>query len=226
MAALCALVTVSCKNDDGGPTPVGGGGDDPAVTATYEVTFSPNFTKTAFPTDYPSNATFSPIVVAVHAPGKTIYGVGQLASDGLRELAETGDRTAFVTELLEQGNQDGSDFLVTTATNGGNGSQPQTVTVTINPGQNSISLVSSLSPSPDWFVGVSGVSMIASENTLVDALTVSLTALDAGTDNGTTYNAPDSPTNPPQAVSEIGEPPLGSTTVGQSVGSVTFTRVN
>lgn len=51
-----------------------------------------------------------------------------------------------------------------------------------------VSLVSMLSPSPDWFVGVSELELCKTDCTWVEHKVVELYPWDAGTDSGTSYN--------------------------------------
>ena len=58
-----------------------------------------------------------------------------------------------------------------------------------------VTLVSMVAPSPDWFTGVSALSLLEGGQ-WVEELTVELFAYDAGTDSGTTYNSANDPTSP------------------------------
>ena len=97
LALMTALVLTGCSSDDNNNTDDGGGEGDNPVTATYRVTFTPNWTEDQFPTDYPANAGFSAMVVAVHAPGKNVFRLGQQASAGLKVYAETGGLHRWTT---------------------------------------------------------------------------------------------------------------------------------
>jgi spondin-1 len=66
-----------------------------------------------------------------------------------------------------------------------------------------VSLVSMISPSPDWFVGVSGLELCLSNGSWVDEKILNLYPYDAGTDSGPTYTSSDSPTIPREAIRRI-----------------------
>jgi hypothetical protein len=74
-----------------------------------------------------------------------------------------------------------------------------------------------IAPSPDWFVGVSGLSL-RSGDLWIDELVVDLDPYDAGTDSGISFGDPDSNTNPQDPISLItgfpftGTGPLGTFT--------------
>lgn len=227
---VCLLFLASCGSDDSGGTTgddgTDDGGSDP-VTATYRITFTPEFSVDSFPQDYPAGATFSGIVVAVHAAGSRVFQEGAQASDELKTLVETGDNAPLINFLNSQGGTDSSDFLVTSLSSAGGPEEAQTVTVTIDPEKTSISFLSALSPSPDWFVGVDGASLVENGNTLVDNLSISLVALDAGTDSGDTYEAPNDPTDPQGVITAIDVPPIadGSGFI-PAMGTLSLTRTD
>ena len=83
-----------------------------------------------------------------------------------------------------------------------------------------VTVVSMLAPSPDWFVGVAGLSLLE-DGDWVDERVATLFAYDAGTDSGTTYTSPNADTSPPEPIHRIATGPLGN---GRPVGTFTFTR--
>lgn len=50
-----------------------------------------------------------------------------------------------------------------------------------------LSLVSTISPSPDWFVGVAALELCLPDGNWVESKVIDLYPWDAGTDNGITY---------------------------------------
>jgi spondin-1 len=66
-----------------------------------------------------------------------------------------------------------------------------------------VSLVSMIYPSPDWFVGVSGLELCLSNGSWVEQKILNLYPYDAGTDSGPTYISPDQPTIPKEAIKRI-----------------------
>ncbi|WP_435578177.1 spondin domain-containing protein [Gilvibacter sp.] len=228
LALLAALVFTGCSSDDdNNNTDDGGGEGDNPVTATYRVTFNPNWTEAQFPTDYPANAAFSNILVAVHAPGNNVFRLGQQASAGLQVFAETGDSSALATELTSSGSEDSVDFFVTSSAAGGGPTAAQSVNVTVDPEKTSISFVVSMTPSPDWFAGVDSFSIVLPSDALVSEETLTLSVLDAGTDSGDTYNAADNPTSPQGNISIVNTPPIGTSGgLTPAIGSITITRTD
>jgi spondin-1 len=66
-----------------------------------------------------------------------------------------------------------------------------------------VSLVSMIYPSPDWFVGVSGLELCLANGSWVEQKILNLFPVDAGTDSGQTYISPDQPTIPKEAIRRI-----------------------
>ena len=80
-----------------------------------------------------------------------------------------------------------------------------------------------VAPSPDWFVGVSGLQMIENGDS-ADEIVVVLRPHDAGTDSGTTYRSVNQATVPPVPISLITGPPFIVGSSVPAVGTFTFTR--
>ena len=82
-----------------------------------------------------------------------------------------------------------------------------------------VTLVSMVAPSPDWFVGTSGVSLIENGYWVAENV-VTLWPYDSGTDSGVSYTSPNQDTNPQEPISLITDGPLGN---GVPLGTFTFT---
>ena len=68
-------------------------------------------------------------------------------------------------------------------------------------------MVSALQPSPDWFVGVSGLSLLDESGAFVSELEVALEVYDAGTDRGASFFGPNIDALPPEAIALLGDNP-------------------
>lgn len=60
-----------------------------------------------------------------------------------------------------------------------------------------------IDPSPDWFLGVSGLDLCLENCSWAESRTLDLFPWDAGTDSGATYTAPNQPTNPREHIRRI-----------------------
>lgn len=191
---------------------------------TYTVTFSFNWNKTDFPTDYPSGPHFSPLVGWVHQKDNTFFDEGKVATSGIERMAEDGVTSELVKELdAEISNGKGLKSYTGSGLNGGVGAI--SIDVDVSTQFPSVSLATMLAPSPDWYVACVAVSLLDENNVFVPNKTVVGHVYDAGTDNGTTFTSPNSDTNPKVAISKITQPPLGNgTEVKPSLCSITFVK--
>lgn len=210
LSVVLVLLFASCGSDDSSPATGSDDMDEIPATAEYRITFTPSFTDTQFPTDYPANAMFSGMLVAVHDSANEVFGVGSLATVGMQALAEEGSNSALRGELEAMGGTDDVSFRVATNAAGSGPTSPQSVSIIIDPEKTRLSFVSKLSPSPDWFVGLDSYNLIVNGNELVEDVTINIGIFDAGTDSGTTYESADSPSSPVQTISVMADPPINN----------------
>jgi len=182
-----SILIYGCSSDDGGNN--GGGQGGIIAQATYSVTFEPEFTSETHPTDYPANAGFEKMVLVAHGSSTNVFNLGQTASDGLKNYVENGVTTGLEAELFS------TEANPTTVVIGNDISANGTdsATITITPSTTRVSFISRISPSPDWFVGISSESFLESDNSLVESIGFRLYPIDGGTDSGTTYTSDDAP---------------------------------
>lgn len=225
--AFALLLFVACSSDDDG-TPTGGGGDDDGgitPTATYELTFTPAFTEENFPTDYPSNPTFGPILAIAHPADVSVFRLGQVASEAFKAYAEDGDADALASALTQ--GTEGMEVTTTIVAGGSTGATTADVTsINVTPTNTRITFLAKLNPSPDWFVGVDAFNVVASDGiSLIESEQISLPAIDAGTDAGATYTSDNDPVTG-QTISVINDAPFGSGGFTPALGSLSIRRTN
>ncbi|RAP27791.1 elongation factor Ts [Candidatus Marinamargulisbacteria bacterium SCGC AG-343-D04] len=184
--------------------------------ARYRVTFTSNWSEDTHPVNFPSNPHFSGLVGTTHKEGVFFFSVGNNASVGIESMAETGSKALFLSELSS------SDDTQYELSGSGLSTSPSSVTLDffISSSYPSVTLVSMLAPSPDWFVGVSDLRLIENGD-WVQSKTVTLNVYDAGSDNGIMFTSSNSDTSPKEAVSLLdsssldtdfssGEPAIGT----------------
>jgi len=191
-----------------------------AQTATYSVTFHATWTDVTHPVEYPAGPHFSGLAVINHDSTVSFWDPGELASPGIELMAETGSRTTI--------NQEYNAAISAGSAESRKGIDPLwnvpgsvNFQMAFSTDYPLATLVCMIAPSPDWFVGVSGLDL-RSGNGWVNELVVDLYPYDAGTDNGPSYSQPDQPTLPPEAIYLITEGPF---TPGVPLGSFTFSLV-
>ena len=190
-------------------------------TAQYSVTFDAAWSQATHPTGFPPSPHWSPLVGGTHDATVSFWDAGQLATQGIEDMAELGATTPLANEVTAAITA-GSAFSVLL----GGGISP-------SPGSNSFSftidrdfplvtLVSMIAPSPDWFVGVSGLSLIENGDWVAER-TVTLWLYDAGTDGGTSYTSPNLDTNPQDPIALHTALPGYN---GVPMGTFTFARTD
>jgi hypothetical protein len=192
-------------------------------TVTYEVIFTATWSEETHPDDFPSNPHFSGLIGASHNDKVYFWREGELASPGIKNIAETGSKNPLNTEI-------GNAIIDKTAfkliSGGGIQTSPGSVSLEFKVSENYplVTLVTMIAPSPDWFVGVDSLNLFEN-GSFVDEKTVVLYAYDAGTDSGTNYTSPNEPTDPPVPIFKIEGYPFFYDGELIPLGTFTFTKV-
>lgn len=173
--------------------------------AKYQLIFEGLWSNQTHPKDFPFSlwlTHFSDVIGASHEHNFSFWGEGQLASDGLRQVAEWGSVRGMEAELRAQ-----SKHLRTLIKAAGlwypRVNTNTTSTFRVDQRHPLVSVVSMLGPSPDWIVGVSGLNLCNRDCTWLDQTIIDLYPWDAGTDSGITYMSPNSPTVPQEKIHHI-----------------------
>ena len=214
---LIGIVFNGCKDDDDSFESF----PDDAVT--YQVTFTLNWNSTDFPTDYPSNAHFSPLIGWSHQSGNTFFQTGSNASAGIENMAETGETSPLDDEIKDRITQgEGLDRVIGDGL--GDGVGEISVEVVVSDDFPLVTLATMLAPSPDWYAAVVGVNLLDGGE-FVDEKTVEALVYDAGTDDGATFTSDDADSNPQQAISLFVDTPLGNgSIINPAIATVKFEK--
>ena len=168
------------------------------ASATYTITFTGAWTAEATPGGVPDGAHFSPLIGGVHNADVAFLEAGGTATPGIESMAERG-RTATLTEEIQAAGANALSVLRKDSGPGATASDTfEAVTVTADHPR--ITLLSMIAPSPDWFVGVFGLSLLDAEGNWADALTVNLYPWDAGTEGGDDFSFDNAATVPPGTI--------------------------
>jgi hypothetical protein len=195
-----------------------------SYTTTYSLTFDATWSNQTHPhPSFPPNAHFSPLIGAVHTDTVTFWradGVS-VATPGIEQMAETGGTSLLSDEIQAQIPGNARSML----TRPGSFFSPSTVTIDsfeVSKDFPLVTLVTMVAPSPDWFVGVSSLSLLDDGGRWVISKTVELYPYDAGTDSGVDYTSPDADVTPHVPITNIsGQFPFSD----QPLGTLTFTRL-
>ena len=172
-----------------------------AQSATYRVTFEGKFTASALASgvSVPSGEHFTTLIGAVHNGGATFWSSGAMASAGVEQVAEQGNTATFTSEIKANMNA----VAVIEKSLPGGGTPTATVDFTVTTAHPRVTLLTMIAPSPDWFVGVSGLSLLDAQGDWLASHTVDLFPYDAGTEEGTGFSLSNAATSPRGAITSI-----------------------
>ncbi len=196
-----------------------------SFAARYQVTFEAYWSPQTHPSDFPTlRAHFSALVGGVHDSTVTFWEPGLLASLGIERMAEEGRTNPLDVEVQNAVRGASANMVLI---GGGIPSSPGQVTLEFDVNQRYplVSLVSMVAPSPDWFVGVRGLSLFG-ETGWVQELAVDLYPFDAGTDDGTTFTSEDADSQPHRPIHQITGFPFLNQGVVLPLGRFLFRRLD
>jgi hypothetical protein len=196
----------------------------PSGPAEYRLTFKTTWSNNTHPKDFPDNPHFSGLIGAAHKPNIRLWMEGELATPGIEAMAEDGVKPPFDIEIESLIAGGGACANIS---GGGVSPSPgmRTVDFAITPECTFVSVVSMIAPSPDWFVGVTGLDL-NDNGAWIDEIEVDLPPYDAGTDLGSTYTSPDEPAEKPVEIRMIDYEPLLVDGNVPPMGTFTFTRLD
>jgi len=187
----------------------------------FQVTFESTWSETTHPYQFPPNPHWSGLIGATHSDGVTFWEVGGITSDGIRFVAETGNKFPFTTVI-----DDAIEAQTAFSKISGSGINPSpgsvSVKFSISRDYPLVTLVSMIAPSPDWFVGINSVSVLDGNGNWLEELVITLYLYDAGTDSGLNYTAANAPTNPRILIATITTSEFPGSDV--PFGTFTFTK--
>ena len=190
-------------------------------TAQYSLRFHSIWSRDTHPVDFPGNPHFSPLIGGVHNSSVRFWEVGGIASAGIEEMAELGQTRGLEREV-EDAVAAGHAAGVVLGDDISRSPGSATASFIVSREFPLITLVSMLAPSPDWFVGVSGLSMFEN-GTWVERKILTAYTYDAGTDSGPSYNSSNADTRPAEPIGLLEAGPFANAT---PVGTLVFARVN
>ena len=167
---------------------------------TYHITFHALWSKETHKDWIPKNPHFSPPVFWTHKNPRVVFAVSEVATDGIKDMAETGSTRKLVKELeaLQE-----SGVVKTFVAEKGAKDSPHTRSFNIKIEEDFpyLSGVTMIAPSPDWFVSIQNLSLIGGIDgegnvTWKENVTRPVTLYDAGTDSGKEFTSKDQETIP------------------------------
>ncbi|KAK6621587.1 hypothetical protein RUM44_001394 [Polyplax serrata] len=165
----------------------------------YTLIFETHWAKDKFPKQYPENrppAHWSKLIGMSHDENYELFRIGGTASEKFKLFAETGKTYLFGKE----NNTHVFDEFSTSSIKNGTGKTQ--VTFFVDGNHTMVSMAAKIIPSPDWFVGVDSLAL-CTEGSWLDSITIEGGPIDAGTDSGYTFTAPNWETEPQEIITKI-----------------------
>ena len=165
----------------------------------------------------PINAHWSNLVGATHNSNYTLVEMGTLASTGVKNVAETGNNTVLMSEVMHQVHTTGHAYqwLQEPFSPFNNISTATLNDVVVTSDFPLLSLVSMIAPSPDWMIAINSINL-RDNGSWSNDIVIPLFPYDAGTDSGSMYTSANLPTSPnPEPISAlINEGPFNAKPIG------------
>ena len=159
--------------------------------ARYRVTFEADWSSVTHPSGFPGGAHFSGLIGATHGTETAIWRSGELASNGIESMAETGSAFLLRTEIEAQITL-ANALSVISAGGISNSNTSVSTEFEVNDAYPLVSIFSMVAPSPDWFIGVDSIDLSDDNGGFVASKTVDLLVYDAGTDAGVSFTSENS----------------------------------
>ena len=189
----------------------------------YSVRFDAMWSAMTHPDEFPSVPHFSGLVGVVHNVNITFWQSGELASDGIRQMAEEGKKVPLQAEFAAAREHNNAGAGIS---GGDVNPSPGSITVEFEatPQFPLVTLVTMVAPSPDWFVGTQSLSLQDAAGAWRNEIIVELLAHDAGTDGGPSYSSPNNRLSNPVAIAPLKGAPFRVSNSVPSLGTFTFQR--
>jgi hypothetical protein len=182
-----------------------------AEAVQYRVTFTPLWTPELLddPSQLPPGLHYTDLVGAAHDAGDPLWEPGGFATPGIEDVAEAGDPTNLFQEVSERIARGKAETWIRvggiTARAGFASSESVFATSLAHP---EITLISMIAPSPDWFIGIFGVSLIDAQGAWIDQLAFDLRGWDAGTEEGNLFEFGNPASAPHGTIQELLDSPF------------------
>ena len=186
--------------------------------ATYSVTFQGTWTTSVTSGGVPSGAHFTTLIGGVHNAEVTFLREGGMASAGVESMAELGGTPTLESEINAAMP---NAFAVIEQSIASGGTATATVDITLPTDHPRVTLLSMVAPSPDWFVGVSGLTLLDDQGDWLASRSVNLYPWDAGTEEGAEFSLSNSPTSPQGVITSLRGTGKFS---NEPIATLTFTR--
>lgn len=188
----------------------------------YNVMFKSFWCKESHEKDYPEGAKFSDFVGIVHNKKAKLWKENGSATDGFKKLIEDA-KPKKIGKEIKRGIQIGTikDKFYLKGVSECKGSS--TIDIEVNELYPFVSIAGKISPSPDWFTGVSNVCLFQNGK-WIDKKIIIVYAYDGGTREGGAYTEIGKDTEPHDKITKIEKEPFIKKGELVPIGSFVFVK--
>lgn len=187
-------------------------------SAIYDITYNSTWNANDH-NSIPSGDHYSNLVGATHKNENEYLELGQNASTGIKNVAEFGSNSTFMTEVQNSTNT--KEWFNTSFSPNNALGTATILDLEVTEEHHLLTLVSMIAPSPDWFIAINSLDLRNDTNTdWKSSFTIDVFVYDAGTDSGINYNSSNVLTNPFVGISKINGVPFNGNKIGELL--VTF----
>lgn len=188
----------------------------------YNVMFKSFWCKESHEKDYPEGAKFLDFTGIVHNKKATLWKENGAASDGFKQLIEDA-KIKKIGKEIKRGIQIGTIKNKFSLKGVSECKGSSTIDIEVNELYPLVSIAGRISPSPDWFTGVSNVCLFQ-EGKWIDKKIVIVYAYDGGTKEGGSYTQIGKDTEPHDKITKIEKEPFIKTGELIPIGSFVFVK--
>ena len=165
----------------------------------YNIVFNTQWGSDFVPIGHPPQPHTGNMFLVTHNNNYDLFKLNSIASVGIINSSMFGTNDMLMDEIIDDENID--NIYTAPSINAPGYYQ---FTIYVNPSYPSISFVTMLAPSPDWFTGISSVNLLSRNHEWKKSIIANLWAYDAGSDYGNGfYNEPDFPVDVLRPISLI-----------------------
>ena len=216
-------------NNVQGIVSVGAIADNNDVTATYRLTFDALWSEAShpneFPADEPNIARWSPVAGLTHNSSVRLFNNGDIASQGLVNISQTGSRDPLDSELADIIASGAGETYIESGTRVRPSPDTISTTFTISSSHPLVSVTSMIAPSPDWMVTIRDLDLFQNGD-FVESKIVQFVPYDTGSDSGETFRSDNEDTQPRTGIVEITDGILAENGTINSLGIWRFERID
>jgi|GEM_PF-5277079 len=169
--------------------------------ATYQVTFTAQWTAANGFGNVLSSAHFSPVIGTAVNSQSNLWMSGQLSSPGIEQLAETGATAIFQNEIDAEVAALAAQGV--SLVGGTDADTSVSMVITFTRDFPLLTLATMVAPSSDWFVGVNKLSLLDAQGNWLDEIERQLRVYDAGTEDGTDFSLGNPASVPVQPIQRL-----------------------